>query len=283
MLVAATRSTTAFFRDNRIPESTLDSLRIVHISSTGSLSRSQFAARDNDKLLSPGSFGISPLKLALLQATQLPFRKPGQWVVENDSFFLLSQPLEIGGDDLCLLEIVRPTSGSSSSWRVCINEVEKTEGLIFANRFRDIEAHGKGEKLLRRTTGMFLQHCLAKEIFRREADYEEQTNPLLIDVVLPRFMERSDWIQLSHQQGYGVASHHVWNSAQALQLVSLRVELANGGKEMAFYHYGSNSKYCKLLADARGDTRLNSLVYIAPAAQWLAKTEENELKRNQRM
>lgn len=59
----------AFFRDNGIPESTLDSLRIVHISSTGSSPRSQFAVRDNDKLLSPRSFGISPLKLALLQAT----------------------------------------------------------------------------------------------------------------------------------------------------------------------------------------------------------------------
>jgi hypothetical protein len=157
------------------------------------------------------------------------------------------------------------------------------EGLIFAKGFRDIEAHEKGEKLLRTTTGMFLPHRLAKEISRREADYEERTSPLLIDVVLPRFMERSDWIQLSHQQGYGVASHRVWDSAQALQLVSPRVELANGGEEMAFYHYGSDSEYCKLLADARGDARLNSLAYIAPAAQWLAKTEENELKRNQRM
>ncbi|KAI9826024.1 MAG: hypothetical protein M1826_006822 [Phylliscum demangeonii] len=283
MLAAATRRTTAFFRDNGIPESTLESLRIVHISSTGSSSRSQFAARDNDKLLSPGSFGISPLKLALLQATQLPFRKPGRWVVENDSFFLLSQPLEMGGDDLCLLGIVRPTSGSSSSWRVCINEVEQTEGLLFAKRFRDIQADEKGDKLLRTTTGMFLPHRLAKEVSRREAVYAERTSPLLIDVVLPRFMERSDWIQLSHQQGYGVASQRVWDSAQALQLVSPRVELANGGEEMAFYHYGSDSEYRKLLADARGDIRLNSLAYIAPAAQWLARTAESELKRNQRV
>jgi hypothetical protein len=66
MLAAATRRTTAFFRDNGIPESTLDSLRIVCISSTGLSSRSQFTVRDNDSLLSPGSFGISPLKLALL-------------------------------------------------------------------------------------------------------------------------------------------------------------------------------------------------------------------------
>ncbi|CUS11819.1 unnamed protein product, partial [Tuber aestivum] len=93
MLAVATRRTTAFFRDGGVPQSTIDKLRIVHISSTGSSSRSQLAARDNDKLLSPGSFGISPLQLALLQANQLPFPKPGRWVVENDSFFLLGRPL----------------------------------------------------------------------------------------------------------------------------------------------------------------------------------------------
>lgn len=281
MLAAAMRRTTAFLRDNGVTESALDSLRIVHISSTGSSSRSQFVARDNDKLLSPGSFGISPLKLAVLQATQLPFQKPGRWIVENDSFFLLSQPLVMGGDDICLLGIKRLTSQSNSSWRVCIDEVEKTGGLLFVKRFRDIQAPEKGKKLLRTTTGMFLPHRLVKEISRREAVYAERTSPLLIDVVLPRFMERSDWIQLSHRQGYGVASQRVWDSAQALQIVSPRVELAKGGENMAFYHYGSDSEYLKLLRDVRGDSRLNSLAYIAPAAQWLARNEENEVKRNQ--
>lgn len=76
MLAAATRKTTQFLRDNRISEETIDSLKIVHISSTGSSSGSQSTPRDNDKLLSPGSFGISPLKLALLQATQFPFPNP---------------------------------------------------------------------------------------------------------------------------------------------------------------------------------------------------------------
>ncbi|KAM3509997.1 hypothetical protein MY11210_006102 [Beauveria gryllotalpidicola] len=68
----------------------INDLKIVHISSTGSSSRSQFTARTNDRLLSPRSFGISPLQLAVLQANQLLFTKPGRWVVENDSFFLLS-------------------------------------------------------------------------------------------------------------------------------------------------------------------------------------------------
>ncbi|KAI0031626.1 hypothetical protein K488DRAFT_51731 [Vararia minispora EC-137] len=273
MLAAATRRTTAFFRDNGIPQSTIDSLRIVHISSTGSSSRSQFTARDNDKLLSPGSFGISPLKLALLQAVQLPFPKPGRWVVENDSFFLLSRPLHMGGDDLCILAVKRPALGSGSSWRVCIDETDQRGSLVFAKSFRNIEAHEKGEELLQTTPGLFLPHRLAAEMCRKEDDYAERTSPVLIDVVLPRFMDRDEWIRLSHQQSYGRGSHRVWDNAQAFISVSKSVELAKGGDEMAFYHYGSDREYHKLLAEVRGDTRLNSLAYVGAAMQWLNRTE----------
>lgn len=87
MLAAAARRSTAFFRDNSFIQGDMDRLRIVHISSTGSSSHSQFTARSNDKLLSPGVFGISPLQLAVMQSVQLQFPKPGRWIVENDSFF----------------------------------------------------------------------------------------------------------------------------------------------------------------------------------------------------
>ena len=269
MLAAAARRTTAFFRDNRVSQNIIDKLRIVHISSTGSSSRSQFTARANDKLLSPGSFGISPLQLAVLQANQLPFPKPGRWVVENDSFFLLSRPLTMGGDELCLLAIERPTSDSSSSWRVCIDKTEERQGLLFAKSFRDIAAHEMGKKLMRTTTGLFVPHRLANEISRKEADYTSRTSPLLIDIVLPHFMDRNDWIQLSHHQGYGAASHRVWENAQSFQRVAQVVELANGGDKMAFYHYGSDKEYHQLLAGIRDDARLNSLAYAGAAVQWL--------------
>ena len=138
MLAAAARRTAAFFKDNGLSQSIINNLKIVHISSTGSSSRSQYTARANDKLLSPGTFGISPLQLAVLQANQLPFPKPGRWVIENDSLLPLSRPLNMGGDELCLLVIQRPTSGSSSSWRVCIDETEKKGDLLLAKSFRDI-------------------------------------------------------------------------------------------------------------------------------------------------
>ncbi|KAG8988225.1 hypothetical protein FRB93_004172 [Tulasnella sp. JGI-2019a] len=273
MLAVATCRTTAFFWDNRLSQDAVDNLRIVHISSTGSSSHSQFTARDNDKLLSPGSFGISPLTLALLQLTQIPFPKPGRWVVENDSFFLLSQPLKMGGDELCLLAIERPTSGSSSSWRVCIDEVEDSDGLLLAKSFRNIEEHEKGKNLIRTTTGLFLLHHLAKEICSRENDYARRTSPLLIDVVLPRFMGRKEWIALSHRQGYGAGSDQVWSNAQSFQVSSKAVELANGREEMDPYHYGSDSEYQKLLAAVRGDARLNSLAYIGAVAHWLHRNQ----------
>lgn len=266
MLAAATRRTTAFFQDNRV----------VHISSTGLSSRSQIFARTTTSFLSPWSFGISPLRLVLLQTTQLPFRKPGRWVVENDSFFLLSKPLEMAGDELCLLAIERPTSGSSSSWRVCIDDVEEKDGLIFAKRFRNIEDHEKGNDLIRTTTGLFLPHRLAKAISDSEDDYAARASPLLIDIVLPRFIRRDEWIKLSHQQGYVVGSHRVWNNAESFQLASKAVELANGGPKMAFYHSGSDSEYSKLLASVRCNTRLNSLAYVGPTVQWLHRNEALE-------
>ncbi|KAK4068625.1 uncharacterized protein Triagg1_7273 [Trichoderma aggressivum f. europaeum] len=156
------------------------------LSRRGSSSRSQFTGRNNDKLLSPGSFGISPLHLAVLQANQLPFPKPGRWVVENDSFFLLSRPLALGGDDVCLLATKRPTSGSSSSWRVCVDGSVKEDGRLFAKHFRDIEAHERGSELIRTTSGLSVPHHLAKQVARREDDYSARTSPLLVDIVLPR-------------------------------------------------------------------------------------------------
>ncbi|KAF9872940.1 hypothetical protein CkaCkLH20_09450 [Colletotrichum karsti] len=277
MFAAAARRTTAFFRDNGVPQHVIDGLKIVHISSTGSSSRSQYSARDNDKLLSPGSFGISPLKLALLQANQLPFPKAGRWVLENDSFFLLSRPLTLGGDDLCLLAIQRPTTGSTSSWRVCVNGVESINDQLFAKSFRGIASHEMGKKLLRTTTGLFVPHRLAKEISWKESDYTERMSPLLIDVVLPRFMNRNEWIELSHKQGYGIASHLVWQNAKDFQAIFPSVELAYGGDETAFYHYGSDKEYHKLLTDVPCDARLNSLAYAIPAAQWRHRRVDQKL------
>lgn len=130
MLAAATRRTIAFFLDNGASQELVDSLKIVHVSSTRSSSRSQFMARDNDKLLSPGFFSISPLTLTVLQSTQLPFPKAGRWVVENDSFFLLGRPLETSGDELCLLAIERPTSGASLVVR-CFSRHPVLRFLVF--------------------------------------------------------------------------------------------------------------------------------------------------------
>lgn len=274
MLAAATRRTFAFLRDNGVPQSKIEDLKIVHISSTGSSSRSQLTARDNDKLLSPGTFGISPLQLAILQINQLPFPRPGRWVMENDSFFLLSRPLVISGDNLCLIAIERPVTDSSSSWRVCVDKHELVGGHLFAKSFRDIQDDDKTKRLLRTTTGVFLPHGLTKAIAHNESDYASRTSPVLIDIVLPRFMDREEWIRLSHQLGYGVNSHSVWKNAKAFENAFSRVELGHGGKKMAFYHYGSDEEYMELLARARGDdARLNSLAYAGAAMRWRCNAE----------
>jgi hypothetical protein len=234
-------------------------------------------SRANDKLLSPGIFGMSPLRLALLQTIQLPFPKPGRWVLENDSFFLLSRPLVFRGDGLCLLAIERSISGSSSPWRMCIDKHEQSDGFLFAKGFRNIQMHEEGKKLMRTTTGLFLPHDLAKALSAFEKDYAERTSPLLVDVVLPRFMGREDWIRLSHQRGSGMQSYRVWENAKQLENVSLQVELAHGGVNMDFYHYGSDSEYHELLEHVHNDARLNSLAYVNTAIRWLRRKRPGEV------
>lgn len=42
---------------------------------------------------------------------------------------------------------------------------------------------------------------------------------------------------------------------------------------MAFYHYGSDTEYHKMLAGVREDPRLNSLAYVGAAVNWLQATQ----------
>lgn len=263
MLAAATRRTSAFFRDNGVPQNIIDEMKIVHISSTGSSSRSQFTAMCNDKLLAPGSFGISPLKLAVLQANQLTFPKGGRWVLANDSIFLLSRPLKFDGDGLCILAVERPTTGA------CNEEMEIINNRIFAKGFKNIIPHEKDEKPPRWVaTGIFVPHHLAEDLSSREDDYASRWSPLLVDVVLPHFEERDEWISICHKQGYGVNSHIAWKNAQDFMAVSPSVNLADGGDKMVFYYYGSDTEYDRLLSDAPRNAFLNSLAYVAAAAEW---------------
>ena len=70
----------------------------------------------------------------------------------------------------------------------------------------------------------------------------------------------------------------MWKNAQTFMTISELVELANGGADMAFYHYGSNGEYHKMLANVRSDTRLNSLAYVGAAMQWLNRAEARDLQ-----
>lgn len=50
-----------------------------------------------------------------------------------------------------------------------------------------------------------------------------------------------------------------------------QVELANGGSDMAFHHYGSHIEYQELLARVRDDPCFHSLAYAGAAVHWLKK------------
>ncbi|KAK0230425.1 hypothetical protein IW262DRAFT_401294 [Armillaria fumosa] len=267
-VLSAVRRTSAFFRDAGVSQETVDGLRTVTVSSTGASIHSQYTTRQNDKLLAPGSWGISPLKLSVLQANQAVFPQPGRWIVENDSFFLLSRTLKVGGDGLCLLTSKGPTTGSDSSWRVCIDSMERINGQTFVTGFRDICPNEKETKLLRTTSAIFIPNHLAQSLNRKETDYATRTSSILIDFVLPRFMPERDWISLCHKSGFGINSDLAWINAQQIACLSPKVELMHGGDEMKSYRFGSDSEYTKLIDGITSDPMLNSLAYLPTMAKW---------------
>ena len=78
------RRTHAFLKGGGISQERIDALRIATVTSTGASTRSEYISRQNDKLLAPGPWGVSPLGLVVLGANQLSLSLTGRWIVEND-------------------------------------------------------------------------------------------------------------------------------------------------------------------------------------------------------
>lgn len=268
-VLSGIRRTHAFLRDGGVPKRSIDGLKIVTITSTGASTHSQYISRQNDKLLSPGPWGVSPLRLIVLEANQLIFPRAGRWIVENDSFFVLSQGLRAGGDCLCLLTSKRWTTGSASPWGMCIDSTHESDGRTFATGLRDISPHETRETLLKPTGAMFVPGDLGKSLAEIGKDYATRSSALLIDFVLPRFMRRETWIELCHSRGFGVNSDVAWSNAERIAGLFPQVELAYGGDTMMFQHFRSDSEYIKLVDGVGEDPLLDSLTYLPSMAEWL--------------
>ncbi|GAM88740.1 hypothetical protein ANO11243_067740 [Dothideomycetidae sp. 11243] len=275
MLALARRRTASFFRAHGASDEAVDGLRVVHVSSTGSSARPPLTSVLGDVLLSPGAFGISPLKLALMQAYQLHFPKPGRWVLESDSFLLSSRPLRFTGDNVCFLVVERALSQSRSPSNAHACEVRDVDGASFVEAFCDTSSDSNKNGLLRMAAGIFLPHTFAAQIASNEVIYACRSSPLLIDIVLPQFMSYQDWIHVCIQQDFRLGcSERVWNLAQLYRSNPRRVEVVSAGTSPSLYHYGSDAEYIAFLASVRGDRCLNSLAYVTPAAEWRERCQE---------
>lgn len=271
-VIAGARRTTEFLTDSGYSSEMIDKLRIVTVGSTGASTRSQFVARANDKLLSSGTWGLSPLSLTALQSLQLSFpsRTGGRWVVENDSLFLLNRPLKFAGKGLTLLTATRPTSTANSADRWCISDIEVVGGHTFAKNFSSIRSDQQTLQL-RHTSAVFVPHGVTDALANHEADYAVRMSSLFLDLVFPRFMDKKSWITLSHKQGYSVNADLAWKVAHKLQDKFPLVELAHGGDDMRFHHYGTDDDYNKMLQDAPKDTMLNAMAYMTSMVKWVSR------------
>lgn len=133
--------------------------------------------------------------------------------------------------------------------------------------FRDI-VKDEETKLLRHISAIFMPHLLGQSLSKNKKHYASRPSPLLIDLVLPRFMPKAAWTQLCHSQGFGVGCDVAWDTARQLVDLSPKIELAYGGDEMMFRHFNSDAEYSKLLDEASNNPVLNSLAYLPLMVKW---------------
>ncbi|KAF8859557.1 hypothetical protein BDZ45DRAFT_673299 [Acephala macrosclerotiorum] len=268
-VLSGIRRTQAFLKDGGVSQERIDALKIVTVTSTGASERSQYVSRQNDKLLAPGPWGVSPLRLIVLGVNQLSFPHAGRWIVENDSVFVLSQSLRVGGDCLCLLASKRQTTSLNSPWRVCVNSTQEIDGRIFATSFRDIGPLDATALLLQPTSAIFIPKDLGQFLAGLGEDYAARLSPLLVDFVLPQSMQREHWVELCHSQGFGINSDLAWSNAENFTGLFPKIELADGGDRMLFHHFGSDFEYSTLVSQVNNDPLLASFAHLPSMAKWL--------------
>lgn len=79
-------SETSAILEQHFPSRVFEDLRIVTLFTRSTTTPDQHLTND---LLRPGVWGISPLKLALLQANQLTFSCGGRWLLDANTFFIV--------------------------------------------------------------------------------------------------------------------------------------------------------------------------------------------------
>jgi hypothetical protein len=122
------------------------------------------------------------------------------------------------------------------------------------------------------TSAIFLPNHLAQSLAEMAGeDYATRTSGLLIDFVLPRFMERDNWTELCHARGFGIDSDIAWVKAQRAAGLFPEIELTDGGEEMVFHHFGSDAEYTNFIDGAGHDPLLASLASLPSAARWLRR------------
>lgn len=78
-------------------------------------------------------------------------------------------------------------------------------------------------------------------------------------------------ISLSHAQNHGVNADLAWKFSRKLEDRFPLVELAHGGDDMRFHHYGTNDDYSKMLQDTPKDAMLNAMAYMTSMVKWVCR------------
>jgi hypothetical protein len=81
-------------------------------------------------------------------------------------------------------------------------------------------------------------------------------------------MHRLDWIRLCHSQGSGINPDLAWKNREQLTALSPKLELAYGGNELEFYHFGSGREYTTFIAGVGKNPTFHSLSYAPAMAKW---------------
>lgn len=244
-----------------------DSLRIVSIQppsvEIGEAAGGGFA-RQGNRLLAPGPWGASPLQLVLLTAQQMRFARPGRFIVDDTSCALLTKEVYLPDVEMAVLlsspaETDRALRPSEVALRTAMGKLPQDVTDVVGSPNTPL------------ASGIFIAREGLAALEKLVADGIRPRGNILTDVVLGSKLDKDSWVELYCSFGFAKDKADLaWDAAQRLSVgvSSEPTSYSSGGDKVSMYRFGSLEEYKWLTTEAKKDSVVNSLAFMAATLAW---------------
>jgi dTDP-4-amino-4,6-dideoxygalactose transaminase len=253
LATAVVRTREFLLRQGRREED-IGHLRILTLVPGAAADRESLLSRAGEPLLAAAPRNLTPLLLAIELSHQLPYPRPGRWVLTGTSLFLAARPIEISGArlaaylaDPCAARAVEPWEGEAEL-ASAVTFLPPAVAAALAVWSRE---HGQ-------TRASIVRGLLAP--YRQQLAMSENRHPARTVDVAAADRELSSW----------------WRRLLAL---SPSLEWAPAGERRLFRSLATLDGYLACFAEADGDPWLRSLLKLPSTLAALAPTSGRPLLR----